>query len=304
MFSTPLNSISFPSVVTKNGKLPSAAFLPSKARRAAPARIIKQAVSAAAADSLQENTSRWSKRSLLVTGASALSAGVLLADRWNSLFTMGRTNQHSSCPPQLTSLLSVRCFCCSLEYAAAPKLWTDSQSVNLTTLLESTSPLFSRAAALEQIPAADVDVTDKVYMDLEYGGEPVGRVVLGVFGGIVPKTSENFVQLGNSPPVALGNDDSSILALNRADITSSTCQASVSSLAPVGAEVLMCALYAATGVNGFGYKGCTFHRILRDFVIQGGDFERGNGTGGRSIYGQKFQDENFQVLEKACRVLV
>jgi cyclophilin family peptidyl-prolyl cis-trans isomerase len=105
------------------------------------------------------------------------------------------------------------------------------------------------------------DPTNQVFFNITKGGATLGLVVIELYGQIAPKTVEKY-------KIFIYN---SFRAL-------------------------------ATGEKGFGYKSSKFHRVIKGksiynlgFMIQGGDYKNGDGTGSGSIYGPKFPDENFKL---------
>lgn len=135
--------------------------------------------------------------------------------------------------------------------------------------LQSSGTQLSEDAAAERLPKD----LPRVYMDLVAGrGEELGRITIALRSDVAPKTAENFRCVGV--------------------VTSWCWGASPVPHCSASPHRLLCTCEKGSQLC---YKGSAFHRVIPDFMAQGGDITAGDGTGGRSIYGGKFDDENFTL---------
>jgi len=105
-----------------------------------------------------------------------------------------------------------------------------------------------------------------VFLDIHIGDEFAGRLIIELFANVVPKTCENFLQL---------------------------CRGE-------GRRVNLDSKKQGDKEARLSYKGTIFHRVINRFMLQGGDFDNFDGTGGESIYGSVFPDENFLLKHEVA----
>lgn len=156
----------------------------------------------------------------------------------------------------------------SIMIAASTLLASRSSSV-AAAFAPRGARAFSRTSAVSM-------ANPKVYFDMEVGGQDAGRVTFELRADVAPKTGTYEMLLLRVVPWRT-IDLTRLLADLFIVFTAENFRA-------------LC-----TGEQGFGYKGSAFHRVIPQFMCQGGDFTNGNGTGGKSIYGNKFNDEDFSL---------
>ncbi|CAG09672.1 unnamed protein product, partial [Tetraodon nigroviridis] len=145
----------------------------------------------------------------------------------------------------------------------------------------------------------------QVFFDVTVAGHEVGRIVIGLFGEVVPLTVNNFVALATGEVGELFCRFwlfvwfllcYLVYFLIDYDQDKSGGNEIITCVFCVLLSLLIPTRWGFPSVppqKGYGYKGTKFHRVIKDFMIQGGDFTVGDGS--HSIYGTTFADENFKL---------
>ncbi len=132
-----------------------------------------------------------------------------------------------------------------------------------------------------------------VFFDISIGGSPKGRIEMELRADIVPKTADNFRCLctGEKGVGRYVHNMSRSIVILEFSIDFWTVHSCFMLLD------FCSTLFLFNNRSGkiLHFKGSAFHRVIPGVMCQGGDFTRGNGTGGESIYGEKFADENFTL---------
>ena len=148
-----------------------------------------------------------------------------------------------------------------------------------------TSPRVARAI-LASLPP---QVTNKVFFDVSADDVPLGRITMGLFGETVPKTAENFRALCTGEK-GVGKSGKKLHYAGAHCAGAPACRRAVSVSRSQRASTT-----SPPAPPPSSAPGSTFHRVIPNFMLQGGDFTQGNGMGGESIYGDRFADENFKI---------
>ncbi|KAF8394356.1 hypothetical protein HHK36_020564 [Tetracentron sinense] len=132
-----------------------------------------------------------------------------------------------------------------------------------------------------------------VFFDISVDGDIAERLVIELFSDVVPKTAENFLALCTAGQMEKGKAGDQLKNLvDESEDRSTIVEVIGKNGAPYEGEK---GRGASTG-KPLHYKGSIFHRIVKRFMAKGGDFSKQDGSGGESIYGGKYADENFKLV--------